>query len=36
VIFDDVQFARRPYDRWQAYGQSKTANILFALEVVDG
>src|SRR4029077_8997553 len=24
-------FERRDYDRWSAYGQSKTANILFAL-----
>ncbi|WP_163568118.1 SDR family NAD(P)-dependent oxidoreductase [Fodinicola feengrottensis] len=32
VDFDDLQFVRRPYDRWLAYGQSKTANILFAVE----
>jgi NAD(P)-dependent dehydrogenase (short-subunit alcohol dehydrogenase family) len=32
VVFDDIQFERRPYDKWQAYGQAKTANILFALE----
>ena len=32
VDFDDLQFERRPYDRWAAYGQSKTANILFAVE----
>lgn len=31
VIFDDPNFERREYDRWSAYGQSKTANILFAL-----
>jgi NAD(P)-dependent dehydrogenase (short-subunit alcohol dehydrogenase family) len=31
VVFDDLHFARRPYDKWQAYGQSKTANILFAV-----
>ena len=30
--FDDLHFDRRPYDAWQAYGQSKTANVLFALE----
>lgn len=24
---------RRPYDRWVAYGQSKTANVLFAVEL---
>jgi NAD(P)-dependent dehydrogenase (short-subunit alcohol dehydrogenase family) len=32
VDFDDINFARRPYDPWLAYGQSKTANILFAIE----
>jgi NAD(P)-dependent dehydrogenase (short-subunit alcohol dehydrogenase family) len=32
VVFDDVHFARRPYDPWTAYGQSKTANVLFAVE----
>lgn len=31
VVFDDPNFERRPYDRWAAYGQSKTANILFAV-----
>jgi NAD(P)-dependent dehydrogenase (short-subunit alcohol dehydrogenase family) len=29
--FDDPNFDRRGYDRWLAYGQSKTANILFAV-----
>jgi NAD(P)-dependent dehydrogenase (short-subunit alcohol dehydrogenase family) len=33
VIFDDLHFAFRPYDQWLAYGQSKTANILFAVGV---
>jgi NAD(P)-dependent dehydrogenase (short-subunit alcohol dehydrogenase family) len=32
VHLDDLHFQRRPYDRWLAYGQSKTANILFAVE----
>jgi NAD(P)-dependent dehydrogenase (short-subunit alcohol dehydrogenase family) len=32
IDFDDIQFERRPYDRWAAYSQSKTANILFAVE----
>ena len=32
VVFDDVHFTSRPYDPWLAYGQSKTANILFAVE----
>jgi NAD(P)-dependent dehydrogenase (short-subunit alcohol dehydrogenase family) len=31
--FDDPDFERRPYDRWVAYGQSKTANALFALHL---
>ena len=33
VVFDDIHFERRPYDKWSAYGQSKTANILFAVEL---
>lgn len=33
VVFDDPDFARRPYDPWRGYGQSKTANILFAVEL---
>ncbi len=32
IAFDDLFFARRPYDPGQAYGQSKTANALFAVE----
>jgi NAD(P)-dependent dehydrogenase (short-subunit alcohol dehydrogenase family) len=32
VVFDDIQFERRPYDPALAYGQSKTANSLFAVE----
>jgi NAD(P)-dependent dehydrogenase (short-subunit alcohol dehydrogenase family) len=32
VIFDDVHFRFRKYDPLLAYGQSKTANILFAVE----
>jgi NAD(P)-dependent dehydrogenase (short-subunit alcohol dehydrogenase family) len=32
VVFDDVNFASRPYDPMAAYGQSKTANVLFAVE----
>ncbi|MEU1624965.1 SDR family NAD(P)-dependent oxidoreductase [Streptomyces sp. NPDC020096] len=31
IVFDDIHFAFRPYDPWLAYGQSKTANILFAV-----
>ncbi|MBM7084269.1 SDR family NAD(P)-dependent oxidoreductase [Micromonospora humidisoli] len=32
VVFDDIHFRQRPYDPWEAYGQSKTANVLFAVE----
>jgi len=32
VLFDDVNFERHPYNAWVAYSQSKTANILFAVE----
>src|SRR5262245_49773414 len=31
VNFDDPNFERRQYDKWKAYGQSKTANALFAV-----
>lgn len=33
VHFEDLHFEKRPYDKWQAYGQSKTANSLFAVEL---
>jgi NAD(P)-dependent dehydrogenase (short-subunit alcohol dehydrogenase family) len=33
VNFDDPNFERRPYDKWEAYGQAKTANALFAIEL---
>jgi NAD(P)-dependent dehydrogenase (short-subunit alcohol dehydrogenase family) len=33
VVFDDLDFWDRPYDSFAAYGQSKTANILFAVEL---
>jgi NAD(P)-dependent dehydrogenase (short-subunit alcohol dehydrogenase family) len=32
VFFDDLHFTTRPYDPWLAYGQSKAANVLFAVE----
>ena len=32
VVFDDIHFHERAYDPWLAYGQSKTANVLFAVE----
>jgi NAD(P)-dependent dehydrogenase (short-subunit alcohol dehydrogenase family) len=31
VVFEDIQFASRPYEPLLAYGQSKTANALFAV-----
>lgn len=33
VVFDDVHFENRPYDKWAAYGQAKTANVLLAVEL---
>lgn len=33
VVFDDIAFEKRPYDKWAAYGQSKTANVLLAVEL---
>ncbi|HZP30911.1 MAG TPA: SDR family NAD(P)-dependent oxidoreductase [Acidimicrobiia bacterium] len=33
IVWDDVDYERRPYDKWEAYGQSKTANILFTVEL---
>jgi NAD(P)-dependent dehydrogenase (short-subunit alcohol dehydrogenase family) len=32
VVFDDIHFREREYEPWAAYGQSKTANVLFAVE----
>ncbi|WP_066956132.1 SDR family NAD(P)-dependent oxidoreductase [Streptomyces lushanensis] len=32
VDFDDIDFVSRPYDPGTAYAQSKTANVLFAVE----
>lgn len=32
IVFDDIHFDQRPYDPWLAYGQSKTGNILLAVE----
>ncbi|GAA5438826.1 hypothetical protein Dcae01_00319 [Deinococcus caeni] len=33
IRWDDPNFRATPYDPWQAYGQSKTANALFAAEL---
>jgi len=31
IRWDDIHFNSTPYEKWDAYGQSKTANALFAL-----
>lgn len=33
VQFEDPNFATTEYDKWKAYAQSKSANVLFALEL---
>src|SRR5262249_13583406 len=33
IDFDDLQWERKPYRRWRAYGQSKLANLLFTSEL---
>lgn len=33
VLFDDVNYNTRQYNKFEAYGQAKTANILFAVEL---
>lgn len=33
VDLDDPMYEHRPYDKWEAYGQAKTANILHAVEL---
>ncbi len=33
VNFDDIDFERGDYDKWLAYGQAKTANALFSVEL---
>jgi NAD(P)-dependent dehydrogenase (short-subunit alcohol dehydrogenase family) len=33
VDLDDLLWERRPYERWQAYFQSKLANLLFTFEL---
>lgn len=35
ILLDDLNLERRPYDKWEAYGNSKTANALFALGLND-
>jgi NAD(P)-dependent dehydrogenase (short-subunit alcohol dehydrogenase family) len=33
VVLDDINFERTPYSEFVAYGRSKTANVLFAVEL---
>lgn len=33
VNIEDPNFENREYDKWESYGQSKTANVLFSLEL---
>ncbi|MEY9892081.1 NAD(P)-dependent dehydrogenase (short-subunit alcohol dehydrogenase family) [Catenulispora sp. MAP5-51] len=33
VVFEDLAFEHRPYEPFLGYGQSKTANVLFAVEL---
>ena len=35
VVFDDIDFRFREYDPFSAYGQSKTANALFAVGITE-
>jgi len=36
VHYDDINFVRRPYEPFLGYGQSKTANALFAVGLTQG
>jgi NAD(P)-dependent dehydrogenase (short-subunit alcohol dehydrogenase family) len=33
IRFDDINFETTPYDKWVAYGQAKTADALFAVQL---
>ena len=33
IHWDDPNYHERPYSAWEAYGQSKTANVLFTVEL---
>jgi NAD(P)-dependent dehydrogenase (short-subunit alcohol dehydrogenase family) len=33
IDFDDLNWERKPYKAWRAYGQSKLANLLFTAEL---
>jgi len=32
ILWDDIHFSKQPYNKWMAYGQSKTASSLIAIE----
>ena len=32
ILWEDIHFQTNPYDKWMAYGQSKTASSLIAIE----
>lgn len=33
MLWEDPHYRERPYDKWEAYGQSKSANVLFTVEL---
>jgi NAD(P)-dependent dehydrogenase (short-subunit alcohol dehydrogenase family) len=33
IRWDDLHFTEGAYDKWEAYGQAKTANVLFAVQL---
>ena len=33
IHWDDPNFATRAYDKFESYGQAKTANVLFSVEL---
>jgi len=35
IMFEDIDYRARDYDRWEAYGQSKTACALFAVAATE-
>ncbi|WP_243773716.1 SDR family NAD(P)-dependent oxidoreductase [Actinomadura barringtoniae] len=35
IDLDDPNYRHRPYDPWESYGQSKSANALFAVELTE-
>jgi NAD(P)-dependent dehydrogenase (short-subunit alcohol dehydrogenase family) len=35
IVFEDIDYRHRPYDRWEAYGQSKTACALMAVAATE-